>query len=157
MDGPHDPKAPTVHGEEGKKKRKRAAPHNAYELDKATRREPPFRKSRSIDEQASVCQHNHVRSQRKKCRGPRTCPHQRQKSKCKECGGASICQHQRVRSVCKECGGASICQHQRERNTCRECGGSSICQHQRRRSQCKQCRADADESLPDGLEELERA
>jgi len=35
-----------------------------------------------------------------------------------------------------------------------ECGGGSICQHQRRRSTCKECREEADESMPDGLEEL---
>ena len=37
---------------------------------------------------------------------------------------------------------------------CKECGGSGICQHQRRRSTCKECREEADESMPDGLEEL---
>ena len=35
-----------------------------------------------------------------------------------------------------------------------ECGGASICKHQRRRSTCKECRAEADESMPAGLEEL---
>jgi hypothetical protein len=82
------------------------------------------------------------------------CPHQRQRSRCKECGGASICPHQRLRSQCKECGGAGICPHQRRRSTCKECGGASICPHQRIRSRCKECREDADESMPDGLEEL---
>jgi hypothetical protein len=82
------------------------------------------------------------------------CPHDRERSTCKECGGAGICQHQRRRRECKECGGASICQHQRRRSECKECGGSGICPHQRRRSQCKECREEADESMPDGLEEL---
>jgi len=31
--------------------------------------------------------------------------------------------------------------------------GVSICQHQRRRSACKDCRAEADTSMPAGLEE----
>ena len=48
----------------------------------------------------------------------------------------------------------SLCPHQRQRSDCKECGGSSICQHQRIRSQCKECRTEADESMPDGLEEL---
>ena len=30
----------------------------------------------------------------------------------------------------------------------------SKCPHQRRRSECKECRTEADESMPDGLEEL---
>ena len=67
---------------------------------------------------------------------------------------AGLCPHQRRRSECKECSGASICQHQRIRSQCKECGGASICPHQRRRSRCKECREDADESMPDGLEEL---
>ena len=65
----------------------------------------------------------------------------------------SVCQ--RRRSECKECGGAGICQHQRRRSTCKECGGAGICPHQRRRSRCKECREEADDAMPDGLEELE--
>ena len=42
----------------------------------------------------------------------------------------------------------------RERSTCKECGGAGLCQHQRIRSRCKECREEADESIPDGLEEL---
>ena len=89
---------------------------------------------------------------RKKARS--RCPHDRERSQCKECGGASICPHQRERSRCKECGGAGICQHQRRRSECKECGGAGICPHQRIRSQCKECRTEANESMPDGLEEL---
>ena len=48
----------------------------------------------------------------------------------------------------------SLCPHQRRRSACKECGGASICQHQRERSKCKECRAEADELIPDGLEEL---
>ena len=51
-------------------------------------------------------------------------------------------------------GGASICQHQRIRSRCNECGGASICLHQRQRSTCKERRVEADEWMPDGLEEL---
>jgi hypothetical protein len=43
--------------------------------------------------------------------------------------------------------------------TCKDCGGSSLCEHARIRSKCKNCRArpaDADESLPPGLEEHQR-
>ena len=47
-----------------------------------------------------------------------------------------------------------ICPHHRQRSQCKECGGAGICPHQRRRSQCKECREEADESMPDGLEEL---
>ena len=67
----------------------------------------------------------------------------------------SLCPHQRIRSVCKECGGASICPHQRIRSECKECGGASICPHLRIRSRCKECREEADDAMPDGLEELE--
>jgi len=104
---------------------------------------------------SGLCPHQRRRRECKECGGARICPHQRIRSTCKECGGASICPHQRQRSHCKECGGASICQHQRRRSQCKECGGASICQHQRRRSRCKECRSEADESMPDGLEELE--
>ena len=79
---------------------------------------------------------------------------QRQRKRCKECGGASICPPRRVRSVCRECAGPSICEHKRRRNRCTECGGGGLCEHQRERSKCKACREDADESMPDGLEEL---
>ena len=48
----------------------------------------------------------------------------------------------------------SVCPHSRKRSTCKECGGASICQHQRIRRRCKECREEADESMPDGLEEL---
>ena len=89
---------------------------------------------------------------RKKARS--ICPHGRGRRECKECGGAGLCPHQRRRSRCKECGGAGICQHQRRRSNCKECGGASICQHQRIRRRCKECREEADESMPDGLEEL---
>ena len=68
-----------------------------------------------------------------------------------------ICEHQRRRSRCKDCGGPAICEHQRQRSGCKDCGGSGICEHQRIRSKCKDCcarAADADESLPPGLEEL---
>ena len=56
-------------------------------------------------------------------------------------------------------GGAAIkrrrlCPHDRQAHHCKECGGSSICPHQRIRSKCKECRAEADELIPDGLEEL---
>jgi len=66
----------------------------------------------------------------------------------------SICPHGRERSQCTECGGAGICPHQRQRSRCKECGGAGICPHQRQRSRCKECREEADESMPDGLEEL---
>ena len=36
----------------------------------------------------------------------------------------------------------------------RERGGGSICQHNRIRSKCETCKADKDESMPPGLEEL---
>jgi len=85
------------------------------------------------------------------------CQHLRHRKDCKDCGGPGICEHLRRRRDCKDCGGAGICQHKRHKNMCWECGGPSICQHQRRRSRCKQCRADADESMPAGLEELDRA
>ena len=87
----------------------------------------------------------------------RLCEHKRRRSRCKDCGGSAICEHQRRRSSCKDCGGSGICEHQRRRSRCKDCGGSSICEHQRIRSTCKDCRArvaDADESLPPGLEEL---
>ena len=48
----------------------------------------------------------------------------------------------------------SLCPHQRRRSDCKECGGAGICPHQRIRSRCKECREEADESMPDGLEEL---
>ena len=64
------------------------------------------------------------------------------------------CDHNRIRSRCKECGGGSICQHARRRSECKECGGGGICQHARRRSRCKTCKADKDDSMPPGLEEL---
>ena len=70
-------------------------------------------------------------------------------SKRQRCGGAAVeaegSAHKKARSRCP---------HQRIRSQCKECGGASICQHQRRRSECKECREDADESMPDGLEEL---
>ena len=105
----------------------------------------------------SVCPHQRRKSTCKECGGASICQHQRIRSKCKECGGAGICQHQRRRSDCKECGGASICPHQRQRSRCKECGGASICPHQRQRSKCKECHEEADESMPAGLEELERS
>ena len=67
---------------------------------------------------------------------------------------ASICQHARIRSQCKECGGGGICQHNRIRSQCRDCGGGSICEHNRIRSRCKTCKAEKDDSMPPGLEEL---
>ena len=36
----------------------------------------------------------------------------------------------------------------------RSAGGGGLCEHQRERSKCKACREDADEAMPDGLEEL---
>ena len=68
---------------------------------------------------------------------------------------AGLCPHQRRRSTCKECGGAGICQHQRIRSRCKECGGAGLCPHQRQRSRCKECSVEKDESMPEGLEELE--
>ena len=85
------------------------------------------------------------------------CPHQRRRSQCKECGGAGLCPHQRQRSRCKECGGAGICPHQRIRSQCKECGGAALCSHERIRSRCKVCRAEADKSMPAGLEEYGEA
>ena len=67
----------------------------------------------------------------------------------------SRCPHDRERSQCKECGGAGICQHQRQRSQCKECGGAGICPHQRIRSRCKVCQEEANDSMPDGLGELE--
>ena len=88
------------------------------------------------------------------CGGRGLCQQQRVRSRCKEFGGGSICDHQRIRSDRRECAGPSICEHKRRRNRCTECGGGGLCEHQRERSKCKACREDADEAMPDGLEEL---
>ena len=49
----------------------------------------------------------------------------------------------------------SLCPHQRRRSDCKECGGAGICPHQRIRSRCKVCQEEANDSMPDGLGELE--
>ena len=100
---------------------------------------------------ASICPPRRVRSVCTVCGGRGLC---RVRSRCKEFGGGSICDHQRIRSDRRECAGPSICEHKRRRNRCTECGGGGLCEHQRERSKCKACREDADESMPDGLEEL---
>ena len=64
--------------------------------------------------------------------------------------GSIICQKRQ----CMECGGASVCQHNRERSKCKECGGEGICQPNRRRSKGQMYRADKDDSLPPGFEDL---
>ena len=48
-----------------------------------------------------------------------------------------------------------LCPHQRQRSKCKECGGAGICPHQRIRSRCKVCQEEANDSMPDGLGELE--
>jgi len=148
-------------GGRGVRKRKgcgEAGGARADTVNKKLRSLCPHQRKRSLCKECGgtgICSHQRIRSACKECGGASICPHQRIRSRCKECGGASLCPHQRVRSICKECGGASICPHQRVRSICKECGGASICPHQRIRSRCKECRAEADKSMPAGLEELE--
>ncbi len=123
---------------------------------------------------AGICQHQRERSKCKECGRASICQHQRIRSTCKECGGgghlpAPAPEEQMYNKMQGVRGGehlrapahqgpmqgvASICQYQRIRSACKECGEASICQHQRRRSACKEFRAEADESMPAGLEEL---
>ena len=109
---------------------------------------------RARGERPGQCEHARQRSQCKECGGGSICQHNRIRHRCRDCGGEGICQHNRIRSSCKECGGGGICQHNRIRSQCRDCGGGSICEHNRIRSRCKTCKAEKDDSMPPGLEEL---
>ena len=103
-----------------------------------------------------ICPHNREKFYCRECKGGGFCEHERRRSRCKECVRPIICVHMKEKRKCRECTKPPrLCSHQRRPNECTQCGGASICHHQRRRILCKICAADADVTMPNGLEEIE--